>query len=132
MFTGREYLQEIELYDYRNRVYSAQLGRFLQPDPMRFDAGDANIYRYVSNDPVNGIDPYGLICWGKLGLGALEAAKGVASLSVAVGVPVGTAILTKSPVLTGVMVVLMAPVAGAGVLEIKSGVRTIKKAFDCE
>ena len=60
MFTGREYLPEVNLYDYRNRVYSAILGRFLQTDPMRFNAGDVNIYRYVSNNPVNHVDPSGL------------------------------------------------------------------------
>jgi RHS repeat-associated protein len=60
LFTGREYLSELNLYDYRNRVYSADLGRFLQTDPMRFDAGDVNIYRYCGNDPINNIDPIGL------------------------------------------------------------------------
>ena len=64
MFTGREYLQEIGLYDYRNRVYSAKIGRFLQPDPMRFDAGDVNIYRYVLNNPANLVDPLGLVSLG--------------------------------------------------------------------
>lgn len=41
LYTGREFLQEANLYDYRNRVYSAELGRFLQSDPIRFDVGDA-------------------------------------------------------------------------------------------
>jgi RHS repeat-associated protein len=59
LFTGREYLAEIGLYDYRNRVYSPGLGRFLQTDPIRFDAGDINIYRYVGNNPVNWRDPSG-------------------------------------------------------------------------
>ena len=60
LFTGREYVSQMGLYDYRNRVYSAVLGRFLQTDPIRFQAGDANIYRYCGNDPVNGRDPSGL------------------------------------------------------------------------
>jgi RHS repeat-associated protein len=38
LYTGREFLKEANLYDYRNRVYSAELGRFLQTDPIRFDA----------------------------------------------------------------------------------------------
>jgi uncharacterized protein RhaS with RHS repeats len=41
-------------------VYSAELGRFLQTDPIRFDAGDVNLYRYVYNNPVNLWDPLGL------------------------------------------------------------------------
>jgi len=61
MFTGREWIAEIGLYDYRNRVYSAELGRFIQTDPIRFDAGDGNLYRYVGNNPVNWTDPSGKI-----------------------------------------------------------------------
>ena len=49
LFTGREWIRRIEIYDYRNRVYSPDLGRFLQTDPIRFDAGDVNTYRYVGN-----------------------------------------------------------------------------------
>ena len=36
LFTGREYLPELGLYDYRHRIYSPDLGRFLQTDPIRF------------------------------------------------------------------------------------------------
>jgi RHS repeat-associated protein len=60
LYTGREFLKEANLYDYRNRVYSAELGRFLQTDPIRFDAGDVNLYRYVGNSCVDWIDPDGL------------------------------------------------------------------------
>ena len=60
LFTGREWLSQVGLYDYRNRVYSAQIGRFLQTDPIRFSAGDVNIYRYCGNEPLNWVDTYGL------------------------------------------------------------------------
>jgi RHS repeat-associated protein len=60
LFTGREYLSELKLYDYRNRMYQPELGRFLQPDPKHFAAGDYNLYRYCHNDPVNRADPLGL------------------------------------------------------------------------
>jgi hypothetical protein len=60
LFTGREWLGQAGIYDYRNRVYSASLGRFLQTDPIRFTAGDVNLYRYVSNTPINLWDPFGL------------------------------------------------------------------------
>jgi RHS repeat-associated protein len=60
LFTGREWLGQVGIYDYRNRVYSASLGRFLQADPIRFSAGDVNLYRYVSNNPVNYRDSLGL------------------------------------------------------------------------
>jgi RHS repeat-associated protein len=60
LFTGREWLGELHLYDYRNRLYQPELGRFMQPDPKEFAAGDYNLYRYCHNDPVNRADPLGL------------------------------------------------------------------------
>jgi RHS repeat-associated protein len=61
LFTGREWIREIQLYDYRNRAYSVALGRFLQTDPIRFEGRDLNLYRYVANNPLSGRDPSGLI-----------------------------------------------------------------------
>jgi RHS repeat-associated protein len=61
LFTGREWLGDLKLYDYRNRMYQPELGRFLQPDPQEFAAGDYNLYRYCGNDPVNRSDPMGLL-----------------------------------------------------------------------
>jgi RHS repeat-associated protein len=60
LFTGREWLSDLRLYDLRNRLYQPELGRFLQPDPKEFAAGDYNLYRYCHNDPVNRSDPMGL------------------------------------------------------------------------
>ena len=47
-------------YDFRNRAYSPSLGRWLSNDPIGFEAGDNNWYRYEGNDPGNGADPEGL------------------------------------------------------------------------
>jgi len=69
LFTGREWLSEAGLYEYRNRAYSAELGRFLQTDPIRFSAGDVNLYRYVSNNPINWVDPLGLETAVQIGMG---------------------------------------------------------------
>jgi RHS repeat-associated protein len=60
LFGGREWLQDLRIYDFRNRQYQPELGRFLQPDPTQFAAGDYNLYRYCHNDPVNKADPLGL------------------------------------------------------------------------
>ena len=60
LFTGREYLTTIGLYDYRNRIYSPAIGRFLQVDPLGFGAGDNNLFRYVGHNPVNRTDSDGL------------------------------------------------------------------------
>jgi RHS repeat-associated protein len=61
LFTGREWLSDLKLYDFRNRMYQPELGRFLQPDPKAFGAGDYNLYRYCHNDPINKTDPDGLV-----------------------------------------------------------------------
>jgi RHS repeat-associated protein len=60
LFTGREWLSDLGVYDFRARLYLPELGRFVQPDPKEFSAGDYNIYRYCHNDPVNKSDPTGL------------------------------------------------------------------------
>jgi RHS repeat-associated protein len=59
MFQGREWIAELGIYDFRNRMYHPALGRFLQPDPLGFGGGDANLFRYCGGDPVNCSDPDG-------------------------------------------------------------------------
>jgi uncharacterized protein RhaS with RHS repeats len=41
-------------------MYVPIVGRWLTPDPNKFDAGDANLQRFVGNDPTNMTDPTGL------------------------------------------------------------------------
>ena len=59
-FTGQAYISEIGLYNYKARLYSPVLGRFMSPDPIGYDDG-FNIYQYVHGDPINLRDPKGLI-----------------------------------------------------------------------
>jgi len=42
------------------RDYDPATGRWTGPDPIRFEGGDPNLYRYVGADPVNSVDPTGL------------------------------------------------------------------------
>jgi RHS repeat-associated protein len=48
------------LYHFRNRELSPTLGRWLQNDPTRYEAGDMNLFRYVRDNPGNLTDPLGL------------------------------------------------------------------------
>jgi uncharacterized protein RhaS with RHS repeats len=41
-------------------MYDPTVGRWLTEGPIGFDAGDANLFRYVGNDPTNLTDPSGL------------------------------------------------------------------------
>ncbi|MBA4137238.1 MAG: hypothetical protein C0518_07985 [Opitutus sp.] len=59
-FTGQEWMADLALHNYKNRFYQNDLGRFIQQDPLRFDAGDFNLYRYCGNDGINHVDPHGL------------------------------------------------------------------------
>jgi RHS repeat-associated protein len=59
-YTGREWDGVTRLYHYRARAYDPETGRFLQEDPLWFNAGDLNVYRYVGNNPVNATDPSGM------------------------------------------------------------------------
>ena len=43
-----------------HRDYSPTLGRFIERDPIGFEAGDNNWYRFVANGPMERTDPSGL------------------------------------------------------------------------
>lgn len=57
-YTGQIWLPALGLYDYKARMYSPTLGRFMQTDPTGYNDG-LNWYDYVGSDPVNSIDPSG-------------------------------------------------------------------------
>ncbi|MFN9819135.1 MAG: RHS repeat domain-containing protein, partial [Akkermansiaceae bacterium] len=58
------------------RVYDAEVGRWLSPDPLESVTGEmaellaegSNLYGYGPNNPINGYDPDGLLWWPITGL----------------------------------------------------------------
>lgn len=58
-YTGREQDALSGLQYNRSRWYDPRSGSWMGQDPIGFAGGDANLYRYVGNDPVNNTDPSG-------------------------------------------------------------------------
>ena len=59
-YAGQMWLGFANLQHSRARAYDPTLGRFRQTDPIGYAAG-ANLYAYVGADPVNFVDPWGLM-----------------------------------------------------------------------
>jgi len=85
-YTARERDSETKLYYYRARYYDPLFGRFLSEDPTRFRGG-CNFYPYVSNDPLNLTDPFGLSA--SCGCNILAHAAAGAAIGAGVGTVVG-------------------------------------------
>jgi RHS repeat-associated protein len=60
MFSTKRYLEGVGLSYYGYRFYQPVMGRWLTRDPLQ-EAGGINLYGFVQNNPVNLIDPWGLV-----------------------------------------------------------------------
>ncbi len=61
-FVGKQSYQhdsELDLYFATSRHLDPVTGRWLSQDPIRWQAGDENLYRYVRNNPASAVDPSG-------------------------------------------------------------------------
>jgi RHS repeat-associated protein len=58
-FSTKFFDNETGLNYYGYRFYSPALGRWISRDPLE-EEGGINLYAFVENDPVNGVDPWGL------------------------------------------------------------------------
>jgi RHS repeat-associated protein len=59
-FTGKPFDRDTELQNNINRWYEASTGKWLSEDPIGFNVGDVNLYRYVVNSSSSNTDPLGL------------------------------------------------------------------------
>jgi len=59
-FPGQYRDEETGLHQNYHRSFGAQTGRYLEADPLGL-IPDVNLYLYVQDNPVNAIDPFGLI-----------------------------------------------------------------------
>lgn len=68
-FAGGLYDSETGLVRFGAKDYDPFTGRWMAIDPILFAGGDANLYAYVHNDPVNLIDPSGHVALLPVGWG---------------------------------------------------------------
>jgi RHS repeat-associated protein len=59
-WTGREFDSTTGLQFNRARYYNPATGQWTSQDPIGFEAGDSNLYRYVDNKTIDELDPSGL------------------------------------------------------------------------
>jgi RHS repeat-associated protein len=59
-FAGGLYDERSGFVRFGARDYDPEIGRWTATDPAGFSGGDANVYAYVSNNPINENDPTGL------------------------------------------------------------------------
>jgi RHS repeat-associated protein len=62
-YAGGLYDRDTGLVRFGARDYDPETGRWTAKDPIGFGGGDANLYAYVGNNPVNWVDPLGLQAW---------------------------------------------------------------------
>jgi RHS repeat-associated protein len=75
-FAGGLYDRDTQLTRFGARDYDAETGRWTAKDPIGFGGGDANVYVYVGNDPINFVDPSGLYCLTPVEIAAAAGAIG--------------------------------------------------------
>lgn len=96
-FAGGIYDRDTGLVRMGARDYDSETGRWLSKDPILFKGRDTNLYGYTFNDPINFIDPSGLIFHETIAqyttarqqaaLGAAAAAAGAGLLRYAFTIP---------------------------------------------
>jgi RHS repeat-associated protein len=68
-FAGGLYDRDTRLVRFGARDYDPHTGRWTAKDPLLFAGGDTNLYAYAKSDPVNLIDPSGLLFGGAVNAG---------------------------------------------------------------
>jgi RHS repeat-associated protein len=59
LYTGLAEDRNTAIVQAQNRSLLTTTGQWMQEDPLKFNAGDGDLYRYVANDPINDLDPSG-------------------------------------------------------------------------
>jgi RHS repeat-associated protein len=110
-YAGKERDQETGLHYFGARYYASWLGRWISSDPVA-DTRVRSAYMYVSNDPVNRVDPDGRyeVSWKDVRQGAGDVVVGAA-----IGAAVVVAAIAAAP-LIGAATVAVVGATGAAAL----------------
>ncbi|HXH38457.1 MAG TPA: RHS repeat-associated core domain-containing protein, partial [Thermoanaerobaculia bacterium] len=71
-FGGGLYDRDTHLVHFGARDYDPTLGRWLSKDPIGFGGGTTNLYDYTATDPINFVDPTGLLFHGAVNAGEAQ------------------------------------------------------------
>jgi RHS repeat-associated protein len=82
-FQGMRYDSTSGLYKADARWYSPTLQRWTNLDPLRYGAGDDDLYRFAGNSPLDRVDPSGELFWIPFLIGAALVGTGIGGLHVA-------------------------------------------------
>lgn len=58
-FAGGLYDHQTSLVRFGARDYDPEVGRWVSKDPILFNGGQANLYSYIEDEPINQVDPMG-------------------------------------------------------------------------
>lgn len=61
LYTGRRRDPETRLQLNRNRFYASHLGRWVNRDPIGYEAGSLSLYQYLASKPTSRLDSFGLM-----------------------------------------------------------------------
>jgi len=118
-FAGGLLDKDTGLIRFGYRDYDPNTGRWTAKDPILFKSGNTDLYGYCLNDPVNWVDPLGLINLKRMGIGFIEATAG--GLGIAVAATTGvTSAATATALAVGVATIAV-PTFSHGITEIIAG-----------
>ena len=125
-FSTKRYDEMSGLSYYGYRFYSPVLGRWMNRDPLQ-EAGDINLYGFISNNPVDLVDYYGLIRMEQLSRGISQLVGGGVTVGVAIYLAAQTS-LVSTPLSISAAIKGGAS-AGAGLRNIFDSFRDSKNPF---
>lgn len=129
-FAGGLFDSDTGLTRFGYRDYDADVGRWTAKDPIGFEGGDTDFYGYVVGDPVNGVDPEGLVNWGMVGTGALSMFDGMTMIGTGIAaIGAASALTAGNPAAIAAVSAMMIHVLAGGAFDALHGAHSIMEGF---